>query len=149
MTDDSKDEAAATRRVHSVGWDLADWQKVVAAAEVLGDRINPSDTLQYRSAREHEDERHICPLQLGVIRRAIELWTNPEDLVLSPFAGIGSEGVVALETGRRFLGMELKRSYFEQARRNLEAAHERTVDLYASTTDSTTEAAADSASAPQ
>ena len=54
--------------------------------------INPSDTLQYRSAREHDDERHICPLQLEVIRRAIKLWSNPGDTVWSPFTGIGSEG---------------------------------------------------------
>jgi DNA modification methylase len=84
--------------------------------------INPSDTLQYRSAREHNDERHICPLQLEVIRRAVKLWTNPGDLVWSPFAGIGSEGHVALEMGRQFIGSELKRSYFEQACRNLNRA---------------------------
>ena len=84
--------------------------------------INQSDTLQYRSAREHDDERHIAPLQLEVIRRGIELWTNPGDLVLSPFAGIGSEGAVALECGRRFVGVELKRSYFEQACANLKAS---------------------------
>jgi len=81
--------------------------------------INPSDTLQYRSAREHDDERHICPLQLEVIRRAMELWSRPGDVVLSPFTGIGSEGYVALEKGRRFIGVELKRSYYEQAARNL------------------------------
>ena len=81
--------------------------------------INPSDTLQYRSAREHDDERHICPLQLEVIRRGIELWTNPGDIVLSPFAGIGSEGHVALEMNRRFVGIELKDSYYQQAIENL------------------------------
>jgi len=95
------------------------WQKY--ASPVWHD-INPSDTLQYRSAREHEDERHICPLQLTVIRRALKLWSNPGDLVLSPFAGIGSEGHVALKECRRFVGVELKRSYFEQAARNLSAA---------------------------
>jgi len=84
--------------------------------------INPSDTLQYRSAREHADEKHICPLQLTVIRRALELWTRPDDLVLSPFAGIGSEGYCALEMGRRFVGVELKASYWRQACANLEAA---------------------------
>lgn len=84
--------------------------------------IRPSGTLQHRSAREHADERHICPLQLEVIRRALLLWTNPGDLVFSPFAGIGSEGHVALETGRRFLGIELKKSYWEQAWKNLEIA---------------------------
>jgi DNA modification methylase len=84
--------------------------------------INPSDTLQFRSAREHDDERHIAPLQLEVIRRGVQLWSNPGDVVLSPFAGIGSEGFVAIEQGRRFIGAELKRSYFEQAVRNLRAA---------------------------
>ncbi len=94
--------------------------------------INPSDTLQYRSAREHDDERHICPLQLDVIRRAVRLWSNPDDLVLSPFAGIASEGVVAIEEGRRFVGVELKGSYYQQAARNLANAHEaRDMDLFA------------------
>ncbi len=84
--------------------------------------IDPGDTLQYRSARADKDERHICPLQLEVIRRAILLWSNPGDLVLSPFAGIGSEGFVALNNGRRFVGVELKASYWEQAALNLSAA---------------------------
>jgi DNA modification methylase len=84
--------------------------------------IDPSDTLQYRSAREEQDERHICPLQLGVIRRCVELWSRPDDIVWSPFMGIGSEGVVALEMGRRFIGAELKASYYEQAVRNLTEA---------------------------
>jgi DNA modification methylase len=94
--------------------------------------INPSDTLQFRSAREHADERHICPLQLGVIRRAMALWTNPNDLVLSPFAGIGSEGVVAIESGRRFVGIELKASYWRQQCANLaNARHSEASDLFA------------------
>lgn len=83
--------------------------------------INPSDTLQYRSARENDDEKHICPLQLQVIRRALKLWTNPGDTVLSPFAGIGSEGYVAIEEGRKFIGAELKASYYGQAVKNLES----------------------------
>lgn len=95
------------------------WQRY---ASPVWDDIDPSDTLQYRSAREHDDERHICPLQLGVIRRCIELWSNPNDIVCSPFAGIGSEGVVSLEMGRRFVGAELKESYFRQACANLAAA---------------------------
>jgi DNA modification methylase len=94
------------------------WQRV--ASPVWTD-IDPNDTLQYRSAREHDDERHICPLQLEVIRRGIELWTNPGDVVLSPFAGIGSEGFVSLELGRRFVGVELKESYYRQAVLNLQA----------------------------
>jgi superfamily II DNA or RNA helicase len=84
--------------------------------------INPSDTLQHRSVREDEDERHICPLQLPVIRRALKMWSNPGDVVLSPFMGIGSEGVVALEEGRRFVGVELKESYFGQSCANLAIA---------------------------
>jgi len=100
------------------------WQRY--ASPVWFD-IDPSDTLQYRSAREHEDERHICPLQLEVIRRAMRLWTNPGDRVLSPFAGIGSEGFVALEEGRRFVGAELKKSYYEQACRNLASAKKQQV----------------------
>lgn len=94
------------------------WQRY---ASPVWDDINPSDTLQYRSAREHNDERHVAPLQLQVIRKCLELWSNPGDWVWSPFAGIGSEGVVALEMGRRFVGAELKRSYYEQACRNLAA----------------------------
>lgn len=95
------------------------WQRI--ASPIWMD-INPNDTLQYMSARENEDERHICPLQLEVIRRGVELWTNPGDVVLSPFAGIGSEGYVSIEMGRRFIGIELKASYYEQAERNLERA---------------------------
>ena len=83
--------------------------------------INPSKTLQKESAREHEDERHICPLQLEVIERGLALWSNPGDVVLSPFAGIGSEGYISLKMGRRFVGVELKRSYFDQAVANLES----------------------------
>ena len=82
--------------------------------------INPSNTLQKESAREEKDERHICPLQLQVIERALQLWTNPHDIVLSPFMGIGSEGYVSLKTGRRFVGIELKQSYYHQARKNLD-----------------------------
>lgn len=86
--------------------------------------INPTRTLQYRTARDHDDERHICPLQLDVIERAIFMWSNPGDLVFSPFAGIGSEGYVALQMGRRFLGAELKPSYFALARKNLADANQ-------------------------
>lgn len=95
------------------------WQRY--ASPVWMD-INPSDTLQFRHAREDEDERHICPLQLDVIRRGIQLWSNPGDLVLSPFMGIGSEGYVAVEMGRRFVGAELKESYWRLACDNLRRA---------------------------
>lgn len=95
------------------------WQRI---ASPIWTDIDPGDTLQYRSAREHDDERHICPLQLEVIRRGIDLWTNPGDIVLSPFAGIGSEGYVAVEMGRRFIGVELKASYYRQAVANMQQA---------------------------
>ena len=84
--------------------------------------IRQSNTLQYRSAREEKDERHICPLQLDVIARSVELWSNPDDIVFSPFAGIGSEGYQAVKMGRRFVGVELKDSYFKIAVNNLKMA---------------------------
>lgn len=95
------------------------WQKIASPVWI---DINPSDTLQRQSAREDKDERHIAPLQLEVIRRGIELWSNEGDIVMSPFAGIGSEGFVALKNNRRFIGVELKRSYWEQAKENLKSA---------------------------
>lgn len=94
------------------------WQKY---ASPIWTDINPSDTLQYRSARDNDDEKHICPLQLTVIRRALNLWTNPDDVVLTPFMGIGSEVVIALENGRRAVGVELKDSYYKQAEKNAKA----------------------------
>ena len=81
--------------------------------------ISQSNTLQARSAREEKDEKHICPLQLPVIERAIELWTNPNDIVFTPFLGIGSECYKAVEMGRRAMGIELKKSYYEQACKNV------------------------------
>lgn len=95
------------------------WQRF--ASPVWMD-IDQGDTLQRQSAREDDDEKHICPLQLEVIRRAMKLWTNPGDVVLSPFAGIGSEGHVAVQMGRKFVGAELKGSYYAQAVKNLHAA---------------------------
>lgn len=82
--------------------------------------IKESDTLQgMREAREQQDERHICPLQLGTIERCVRLWSNPGETVLSPFAGIGSEGFESVRLGRKFIGVELKPSYFEVAVKNL------------------------------
>lgn len=103
------------------------WQQY--ASPIWSD-INPSDTIQFRSAREHQDERHIAPLQLEVIRRAMMIWSNPQDLVFSPFAGIGSEGYVALQMSRRFLGIELKPSYFRQACKNLSTARRDMGELF-------------------
>lgn len=95
------------------------WQRY--ASPVWMD-IDPSRTLQKQSARDDKDERHICPLQLDVIERCMMLWSNRGDVVLSPFMGIGSEGYVALQEGRRFVGVELKSSYYRQAVKNLQAA---------------------------
>jgi superfamily II DNA or RNA helicase len=84
--------------------------------------IRETDVLNVRAGREDRDERHLCPLQLGVIERAVKLWSAPGDTVLSPFAGIGSEGFVSLQNGRKFIGIELKRSYFDVACDNLQKA---------------------------
>lgn len=101
------------------------WQKY--ASPVWMD-INPNNTLQYRSARDEKDEKHICPLQLDVIARGVELWSNPGDIVFSPFAGIGSEGYQAIKMGRRFVGVELKESYYRVAVNNLAMAVDEAFD---------------------
>ena len=95
------------------------WQRY---ASPIWTDINQSDTLNVRGARENNDERHICPLQLQVIARCLELWSNPGDTVLSPFAGIGSEGYESLKQGRKFIGIELKESYYNSAIKNLKLA---------------------------
>lgn len=105
------------------------WQQVASpiwddyATPVWWD-INQSATLQRKSARADKDERHICPLQLPVIERCVELWSKPTEIVLDPFDGIGSTGFQALKMGRRHVGVELKESYFQQAALNLEAAEQ-------------------------
>jgi hypothetical protein len=107
---------------------VQEWQQL--ASPVWMD-INPSETLQYRSARDNEDERHICPLQLQVIERGIKLWTNPGDVVFSPFGGIGSEPVTALRMKRKAIAIELKDSYYKQMVLNVQAAMKDTGDLFA------------------
>lgn len=77
--------------------------------------INQQNVLNFKVATESQDEKHICPLQLDVIRRAIQLWSMPGDTVYSPFTGIGSEGVVSIQEGRKFIGTELKEAYFKRA----------------------------------
>jgi DNA modification methylase len=81
--------------------------------------IDETDTLNVREARENDDDRHLCPLQLGTIERCVRLWSNPGELVCSPFAGVGSEGYEAVRLGRRFWGCELKASYARTAAKNL------------------------------
>lgn len=97
---------------------LEQWQEWASPVWMTVDQTN---VLSVKSAKEANDERHLCPLQLDVIHRAIVLWSNPGDTVLSPFAGIGSEGHVALHHGRKFVGIELKESYWRQASRTLSA----------------------------
>lgn len=110
------------------GFPVDRWQQF--ASPVWMD-INQTRTLQYMSARENDDERHISPLQLDVIERSIELWTNPNDVVYTPFLGIGSEVYVALQMGRRGIGSELKESYFKLAVENCRAALASQDDLFA------------------
>jgi hypothetical protein len=84
--------------------------------------IKETDTLNTREAKSEEDTKHICPLQLGVIRRLIKLYSNPNELVFSPFCGIGSEGYEALKLGRNFYGCEIKPEYIATAKANLAKA---------------------------
>jgi DNA modification methylase len=92
--------------------------------------INQTDTLNYREGRDSDDERHICPLQLDVIERCLQLWSMPGDTVWSPFMGIGSEGYMAVKMGRKFIGAELKASYFALACRNMEQASKGQYDMF-------------------
>lgn len=92
--------------------------------------IRESDTLNFREGRDSDDERHICPLQLQVVERCLQLYSNPGDIVWSPFMGIGSEGYVSLKLGRKFVGAELKESYFNLSLRNLEAAKQVQYDMF-------------------
>ncbi len=84
--------------------------------------INFSNTLNAKAARDNEDERHVCPMALDMIERAIQLWSNPGDVLCDPFSGVGSTGYMAIKTGRAFIGSELKESYFKQACKNIGSA---------------------------
>jgi len=107
----------------------------ISQTAVLNNKAEASkwvgDAISLDAAREADDERHLCPLQLPLIERAIVMWSNPGDVVLSPFMGIGSEGVVAMRKMRKFIGCELKPSYWRQAVRAIEAAERGSVDLFA------------------
>jgi DNA modification methylase len=104
------------------------WQKY---ASPIWDDINQSRTLNKLPARDENDEKHMCPLQLDVIERCIHLWTNKDDLVFSPFTGIGSEGYTAIKMGRRFVGTELKPQYWNLACENIADAKRDQIDLFA------------------
>ncbi len=92
--------------------------------------IRQTDTLNVREARDSLDERHVCPLQLDLIQRCLVLWSNPGDVVVSPFMGIGSEGAVCLRNKRKFVGVELKDSYFKTAVKNLTEAEAASATLF-------------------
>ena len=98
---------------------LFEWQKLASPVWMT---IDHTRVLNGRDSGDDKDERHISPLQLDVIERALLLWSAPGDLVFSPFAGIGSEGYCALQMGRKFVGAELKESYFKTACANLKSA---------------------------
>ena len=105
------------------------WQKY---ASPIWDDIEQGRTLNRMPARDENDEKHMCPLQLDVIERCIHLWTNPGDLIFSPFTGIGSEGYCAVKMGRRFIGSELKPQYWDLAVENIkEVAQHNQDDLFA------------------
>lgn len=110
------DNAVPVRPVENGEMDNETW---IEWANGIWLGISESDTLRYTEARDASDEKHICPLQLGTIERCIKLYSNPGELVLSPFAGIGSEGYMAVKLGRRFVGCELKPSYWRTAVKNL------------------------------
>jgi DNA modification methylase len=97
------------------------WQRY--ASPVWFD-IKQTNVLNTQIGKDDKDEKHICPLQLDVISRSVELWTNPGDVVFSPFAGLGSEGYESLKLGRKFVGIELKESYFKAGVFNLKEAEE-------------------------
>jgi hypothetical protein len=121
-----------TGGMRTVNWPGEDWYSVAVwqrMAEPIWMDIVQGDVLTHRCARSEEDERHISPLQLTAIRRRLQLYSNPNDTVYSPFAGIGSELYVALELGRRAIGAELKTSYYEQAIANIESFENRAPDL--------------------
>lgn len=90
-------------------------------ASAFWDDIRPDHVLPYQKARDEEDEKHVHPLQLDIIQRIIQLWSNPGEIVLTPFMGVGSEVFVAVEQGRRGVGIELKPTYYRQAVKNVES----------------------------
>ena len=103
------------------------WQKY---ASPIWDDINQGRTLNKLPARDDNDEKHMCPLQLDVIERCIHLWTNKGDVIFSPFTGIGSEGYCAVKMGRKFIGTELKPQYWELACQNIQDAEKEQHGLF-------------------
>jgi DNA modification methylase len=112
-----------TREEMPVEW----WQN---AAESVWMDIRQTNTLNVKMSKEAADEKHVCPLQLDLIERALMLWSNPGDVVLSPFMGIGSEGYVSLKMKRKFIGTELKEAYWRQAVKNLDGVEANSASLF-------------------
>jgi DNA modification methylase len=111
----------------NTGTSIDVWQQY---ASPVWDDINQTNTLNFRDGRHSDDERHICPLQLDVIERAMQMWSKPGDTVLTPFLGIGSEAYMAVRMGRKAIGVELKASYFDLAKRNMELANGKQYDIF-------------------
>ena len=115
---DGMDETAPVVHDPSI-FPLETWQEWASPVWM---NTRETDVLNVKAARDETAERHLCPMPLDLIRRSVLLWSNPGDVVLSPFAGIGSEGHEAIKAGRKFVGVELKDSYFKQAAKNLAEA---------------------------
>ena len=116
-TDDYEDREPVTHKAED--FPLDQWQEW---ASPVWTTIKQTRVLNSPLAREDEDEKHICPLQLDIIERSVQMWTNPGDVVFSPFAGIGSEGYSSIKLGRRFVGIELKEAYWRNQIRFLDEA---------------------------
>lgn len=130
--DMGEETARRLGRTRKVGADisempLAQWQEWASPVWMT---VNQTRVLNVKAAREQADEKHLCPLQLDVIERALIMWSNPADVVLSPFMGIGSEGDCAIRLRRKFVGVELKDSYWRQAVRNLRDAERNSATLF-------------------
>jgi DNA modification methylase len=104
------------------------WQKY---ASPIWDDISQTNTLNFREGRDSDDERHICPLQLDVIERCLQLWSLEDEIVWTPFLGVGSEAYMAIKMGRKAIGSELKKSYFDLACRNVEQATKSQYEMFA------------------
>jgi len=128
-------KAGISKKYKSDGWITADeWIEWAAPVWYRQTRhypggIKETDVLQTKHAKDSKDEKHLCPLQLGVIERVVKLWSNPRDIIYSPFAGIGSEGWVSLKLNRKFIGCELKKSYFDVAVKNLKSVRKGNTNL--------------------
>jgi DNA modification methylase len=127
QTESKRDDGSIAKIPNGSATVIDVWQRY--ASPIWMD-INQTRTLQFTSARDSDDERHICPLQLDVIERAMQLWSKPGDVVFTPFLGIGSEAYVAVKMGRKAIGSELKPSYFKLAARNLKDAENSQYDLF-------------------